>query len=391
MNKQRLLFVNDEMVMGGVARILITMLGKLDQNEFEIDVLILHPHGELLNLIPAGIRVLDSSPFFKAVDVNLNSALKQGRFADVFNKIGLLLTMKFRWIESRIIRERQKLGLDKNPYDVEIAAKEGFCTVFVANGKSKRKLNWIHVDYSAQNYSAHHMELLKRSLTKIDLNIAVSRRSAQAYQELFGVKKIITINNPINNAQLIAQAQEPCPLTYSESCVNLITVARFHRQKAVDRIIKGMALLKDRSIKAHLYIVGSGELENDLIQLTDHLGVRDDVTFVGQKPNPLPYIRQADLFVLSSLYEGYPTTIIESFFAGTPVLTTDVSGVQEQIIEEVNGWIVPNDVDSLNTKLVEVCQDIDSLRQMRHNLLNYDYDNERITKTFLNALRGKIL
>lgn len=386
--KKKLLFVNDEMVMGGVARILCNVLKRFDLDEYEIDVLILHPHGELLNEIPSGINRIQSSDLFNAVDVNLKFAIIQRRWKDVFNKVVFLFYMKTGLIKSLIKRERKKL-LHKT-YDIEIAAKEGFCTIFVAHGDSKRKINWIHIDYSAVNYSSHHMDIMIDSLRHIDLNIAVSKRSKEAFRDLFGVNNIISIRNLMDINGLKEKSLEPCEIPYDSDCVNLVSVGRFHPQKAMDRLIQAMRSLQETGVKVHLYLLGDGELKADCEALAKRLGVYEQITFTGSKRNPMPYIKQADLFCLPSLYEGYPTTIIESFFAGTPVLSCDVSGVHEQITEGVNGWIVENSQEAFTSKLTEVVQNPNQLKEMRKSLIDYTYDNESIFKEFVNAIEGKL-
>ncbi len=386
--KKKLLFVNDEMVMGGVARILCNVLRRFDLEEYEIDVLILHPHGELLNEIPSGINRIQSSDLFNAVDVNLKFAVIQRRWKDVFNKLVFLFYMKTGLIKLLIKRERKKL-LHKT-YDIEIAAKEGFCTIFVANGDSKRKINWIHIDYSAVNYSSHHMDIMIDSLSHIDLNIAVSKRSKDAFRDLFGVNNIISIRNLMDINGLKEKSLEPCEIVYDTDCVNLVSVGRFHPQKAMDRLIHAMRSLKETGIKSHLYLVGDGDLKADCEALAKRLGVYEQITFTGSKRNPMPYIKQADLFCLPSLYEGYPTTIIESFFAGTPVLSCDVSGVHEQITEGVNGWIVENSQEAFISKLNEVVLNLNQLKTMRESLVNYSYDNDSIFREYVNAIEGNL-
>ena len=386
--KKKLLFVNDEMVMGGVARILCNVLKRFDLDKYEIDVLILHPHGELLNEIPSGINRIQSSDLFNAVDVNLKFAVIQRRWKDVFNKLVFLFYMKTGLIKLLIKRERKKL-LHKT-YDIEIAAKEGFCTIFVANGDSKRKINWIHIDYSAVNYSSHHMDIMMDSLSHIDLNIAVSKRSKDAFRDLFGVSNIISIRNLMDIYGLKEKSLEPCEIVYDSDCVNLVSVGRFHPQKAMDRLIHAMRSLQETGVKVHLYLVGDGELKADCEALAKRLGVYEQITFTGSKRNPMPYIKQADLFCLPSLYEGYPTTIIESFFAGTPVLSCDVSGVHEQITEGVNGWIVENSQEAFISKLTEVVQNPNQLKSMRKSLVDYTYDNDSIFKEYVNAIEGQL-
>ncbi len=385
--KKKLLFVNDEMVMGGVARILCNVLKRFDLELYDIDVLILHPHGELLNEIPKGINQLKSSSLFKAVDVNLKVAFAQKRWLDVLNKIVFLFYMKTGLINPLIKRERKRLI--HRDYDIEIAAKEGFCTIFVANGNSKRKINWIHIDYSAINYSYHHMSIMRESLAKIDLNIAVSKRSMEAFKKLFNVQAIIAIPNLMDISGLKEKALETCDITYAKDCLNLVSVGRFHAQKAMDRLVYAMLELKKTGACVHLYLVGDGELKVTCELLAEKLAVSDLITFVGSKLNPMPYIKQADLFVLPSLYEGYPTTVIESFFAGTPVLACDVSGVHEQITENVNGWIIENNQASLNDKLGEIVNNPEPLKTMCASLVNYNYDNDSIFNAYVKAIEGE--
>lgn len=387
--KKRVLFVNDEMVMGGVARILITMLNKIDQSKFEVDVLILHAHGELLAELPQWVNVIKGTTFFKAVDINLKQALQSYQYKAVFDKLFMLSLMKLGLIESQIIKQRKILRCDENPYDVEIAAKEGFCTLFVSCGKSKRKLNWIHVDYSAQNYSTHHMRLMKKAITKMDLNMAVSLKAAQAYKDLFHAFPTITINNPIDIDDLRLKTQEKVDFSCDKNYINLITVARFHPQKAVDRLMNAVRDNIHKYPQIRCYIIGSGDLESQLKNLVTQYQLNEQIIFLGQKKNPMPYIKQADLFVLSSLYEGYPTTVIESLIAQTPVLSTDVSGVHEQLIENETGWIVENSKEALSQKLDELLADVKHLREIKESLKSYSYSNEHIIEQFESALLGK--
>lgn len=384
--KQRVLFVNDEMVMGGVARILITMLNKIDPNKFDVDVLILHPHGELMSELPTWVNILEGTNFFSAVDVNLRQSLANHEWSKVLSKLKLLRLMKFGGIEQELLKQRKLLKLDVKPYDVEMAAKEGFCTLFVSLGKAKRKLNWIHVDYSAQNYSVHHMGLMKKAIAKMDLNVAVSLKAAKAYKDLFDAQNTITINNPIDVKGLTRKTQDTCDFKFDQADVNLISVARFHPQKAVDRLIDAFSQIKQTNVK--LYLIGSGNLEKDLKEHVKTLNLENKVIFLGLKSNPMPFIKQADLFVLSSLYEGYPTTVIESLIAGTPVLSTNVSGVHEQLIENETGWIVENSTNALATKLIELVSDKEKLRNIKANLKNYTYSNEKIVEAFEEALLG---
>ena len=155
--KRKILFVNDEMEMGGVARVLNTLMNNLDRERYDIDLLVLHKTGALLKEIPADVRVLAGTSFFRTVDCPLKELLKKKNLRLLMNKLRLLVMMKTGLIRRRIVKERRKM-LDTT-YDVEVAAKEAFCTISTACGDSRRKVNWVLTDYSVCNYSANHMRL----------------------------------------------------------------------------------------------------------------------------------------------------------------------------------------------------------------------------------------
>ncbi len=371
--KKKVLFVNDEMTMGGVARILNTFLKMIDRDKYEVDLLVLHKRGELLSEIPSDINVISGSEFFSVID----RPLKECKGKELLYKLRLLFYMKTGLIKNKIVKERKKI-LDKH-YDIEFSAKEGFCTIFTGYGDSDKKINWVQVDYKESNYSAHHMELVKDALKHIDMNIACSKQVMDSYKELFDVSKICVIHNLVDEERIRNMSLEPCDLKLKDNGkINLITVARFHRQKAVDRLIKIQAKLKDYY---NLIIIGDGGLKEELYSLAKELDCFDDINWLGLKSNPYPYVRQCDLFVMSSLYEGYPTMTVESLLSDTPVLTTLVAGVSEQI-DDSNGWIVENSEDGLYRKLDELKDKKDILIKLKKELNNYHYDNESILNSY---------
>lgn len=92
--KRKILFVNDEMEMGGVARVLNTLMKNLDQQVYQIDLLVLHKTGTLLQDVPDGVHIIEGTPFFNAVDSPLKELLKKRDLSHLFSKLRLLLYMK---------------------------------------------------------------------------------------------------------------------------------------------------------------------------------------------------------------------------------------------------------------------------------------------------------
>ena len=380
--KKKILFVNDEMTMGGVARILNTFLKLIDKDKYEVDLLVLHKRGELLKEIPDGINIIEGTSFFNTID----RPLRECKGKELFSKLRLLFYMKSGLIKNKIKKERKKI-LNKH-YDIEFSAKEGFCTIFVGYGDSDKKINWVQVDYKESNYSSNHMNLVKDALSHIDMNIACSNKVMESYKELFGVDRICVVHNLVDEERIRNMSLESCDLKLEDNeKINLITVARFHPQKAVDRLVRIYSKLKDYY---NLIIIGDGALKDELYILAKKLDCFDDIKWLGLKSNPYPYVRICDLFVMSSLYEGYPTITVESLISDTPVLTTLVAGVNEQI-NDTNGYIVENNEDALFNKLNELKDKKKELIHLKNNLKNYHYDNKTILDSYYKIFNGETL
>lgn len=383
--KRTILFVNDEMRMGGVARVLNTLMAALPKDRYEIDLLILHKRGMLLEEVPQGVHVLEGTPFFTPVDESLDMIWASRDWKELFKKLRLLFYMKTRLIIPKIRRERKKI-LTKQ-YDVEVAAKEGFCTIFTASGDSKRKINWVLTDYSVCNYSRNHMPLVKQALRSIDLNIADSTQAMIAYNTVFKVRNSVTIHNLMDTASIERKlAEDPDGKAIQDSSSpNLISVVRFHPQKAVDRLLYASHEATKAGYAHTLYLVGGGEEEGKLRKIVSDLKM-DNVVFLGYMANPYGAMRKADLFVLPSLYEGFATVISESLIVGTPVLSTDVSGAREQITKPDEGWVVENSQEGLNNGLIEALSNRDRLKEMKKALAGYTYPNDEVLQQFMDVL-----
>ncbi len=106
-------------------------------------------------------------------------------------------------------------------------------------------------------------------------------------------------------------------------------------------MIRAFAKTRESAL-AHLLILGDGEERSRLEALVRRLGLQNDVRMPGFVPNPYPYMCHADLFVLSSRWEGLPGVLIEALYCGTPLVATDCpSGPREILADGKYGALVP--------------------------------------------------
>jgi glycosyltransferase involved in cell wall biosynthesis len=170
----------------------------------------------------------------------------------------------------------------------------------------------------------------------------------------FGIAsaKVARVYNPVD-IELISKLAEPNP--YSDSGPNLVTVARLFPEKRLDLMLRCMAVIHGAVPTATLTIVGFGDLEATLRAQSATLGLQDCVQFLGFQGNPYPFIRHADLLLLTSKYEGLPNSVLEALALGTPVVTTDCCGGLGEIASTTTRIrVVAADPDSLAAEALKV-------------------------------------
>jgi len=128
----------------------------------------------------------------------------------------------------------------------------------------------------------------------------------------------------------------------------LIMVARFNEPKDQATLLRAIALLKGRGVKVALDFVGSGPSLSMRRTLAERLGIDENVRFLGDRNDVPQLLADAQVFVLSTHYEGLPISILEAMRAGLPVIASRVGGVPEAVEDNVTGLLVPrSDVPAL--------------------------------------------
>lgn len=136
------------------------------------------------------------------------------------------------------------------------------------------------------------------------------------------------------------------------------TVTRLEPQKAVHLLLEAFAQLAGSASNAELVIAGDGYLREELQRLSDNLGLRQRVHFLGWREDVRALLTTFDVFALSSRWEGLPIAILEAMSASCPVVSTAIGGIPEMITSEHDGLLVPADnPQALGAALQRVYQD----------------------------------
>lgn len=179
--------------------------------------------------------------------------------------------------------------------------------------------------------------LVKKLYNKADLIFTNSLGTRNSLDQDFGIdkNKIKVIYNPIDLQKITNLCHDNVDQEY-----DIVNVGRLTKQKGQEYLIKALRYIEG----AKLVILGEGEEEKNLKKLVKRLNLEERVCFLGWQKNPFKYIAKAKVFVLSSLWEGLPNTLIEAMACGVPVVSTDCpSGPDEIISNNENGILIPLD------------------------------------------------
>ena len=386
---KKILFVVDDRKMGGVSILLEDILNKLNLNKFNIDLLILKNEGELLSKIPSKVNIIYGDKFFNTINYSLSSAIKDKKIKKIIDKVLLVFYMKTPLIKYIIKSKRKKIL--KKQYDTEIAFKDGFCGLFVGYGDSKRKVQWLHADYSKHDDIENYKNKFKKLYKNFDRIVGISKPVAQYFNEKYGCQeKTICIYNLVNTQKIIEKSNE-FEIKKNSKKINFISVGRFHRMKGYLRLINVINKLNLNNCfnNCHLTLVGDGPEYLEAINLVKEYKLEDKITLTGSKKNPFPYVKNSDCFIMSSVYEPFGLTVIEALTLKVPVLATEVATIKEMLLENY-GLIIENSEQGLYDGLKSIIEDKSKIKNYKKNLRNYKYDTTKIINQIEALLEGEL-
>lgn len=257
-----------------------------------------------------------------------------------FDYEGIIIDLKIKKKNgvSKIFRDYEiysKLKKVKKQYkfDVVISHLPKTDLMNCLSKQNEKVITTIHnnIDIDYPSYMKRALPYIAR---KSDLIASVSKVGEQYIKSCYKKANVKTIYNPqiLENIKVLANDEiSEIPNDIFENEV-IINIGRLNIQKGQWHLIRSFSKLLLSKPNAKLLIVGKGELENELKELTKKLGIEKSVIFVGFNKNPYKFIQKSDLYVGTSLYEGFGMTIVEAMSLGVPAISTDcISGPREII------------------------------------------------------------
>ncbi len=330
MKNQKLVGIIHELTMGGAERMMVNILNHFSSNKDEVHLIIFKNIGTLKSLLDASIIIHDLGGV--SIKKGMPKCLKEIYKIEpntVFSGIGHLniALAPFIPIMKQLLPKTQWISRETN-------------IVSLQNQEEKHPKLFDYLYRKA--YKNFDVIIAQSQDMKHDLEINYPLTSS----------RITLINNPIDMEKVKKLGEEPIDYIFEKGMVYLVSVGTLRNRKRHDLLLKSFSLLTPNYM---LVIVGSGAEEQRLKALSIELNISSRVHFEGHKTNPYPYMKEADLFVLTSEHEGFPNVLLESNAVGTPVVAFACPGGITEIIEEgINGFSVRNgDIDALVQTIIK--------------------------------------
>lgn len=310
--KKKVLFFIHDLGQGGAEKVLINLVNNMDREKFDITVMAIFGGGVNEKLLKSDIRYLTC--FKRSFPGN--------------SKIMKLFTP-----------ERLHKALIKEKYDIEVSYLEGPSARIISGciDKETKLVSWIHTKFkSSKDIYAHfrNKEEAEKCYQRFDYTAYVSKDVGENFLKTIHLKNESgVIYNTIESDEILNRSREIADFVLDDATVNIVTVGTLKEVKGYDRLLRIVERLSKQNYNFHLYLLGSGPMENELKKYTIDNSIEDYVTFLGFDANPYKYVAKCDLFVCSSYTEGFSTAATEALIVGTPVCTVDVSGMKELLGE----------------------------------------------------------
>ena len=374
--KQKILFINNNMKIGGVQKALLEQLKAL-HSEYDITLFLFRKTGALMEQIPKDIRVVEATSHYRYLGMSqaechsLCDKLVRGFYAAIAKIFGISCSLK---IMSHTVRNDP---LPQAPVAISYAHCGQFHSFYggvpeytLKHVKADTKICFIHCDYLNSGTLSRHSQSVYRNFDRI---VCVSNSVKECFLKALPEMRERTVVLPNLIDRDLIQVMSACePYMYDKNYTNLLTVARLAREKGIERVIRAMSRMEH--CRCRYYILGDGPLAESLKSLVSELKLTESVFFLGEQENPYRYMLHADLLVVPSFQEAAPVVFQEAMALGLPVLSTRTLSADEMIPKEY-GFVVDNTEEAILSELQFLQENPIEIQRKKNHLKNAPKQN----------------
>ena len=234
-------------------------------------------------------------------------------------------------------------------WDPEIIHIQGYTTtlLFVIDWAHAKRIPVTYEEHQTPDPQFNWWKGFENTINKADRVIAVSEKSAEGLREVCKVTRPIVVRGPLLPDPFQSGWEKDFNV-HNDGRFTITTVARLYVTKGLTYLLDTAAIVKKTHPLVDFKVYGEGELRNELLTKAESLGLDGKNIFMGaftSREELTRIMAGTDIFLLSSILEGQPLAIVEAMAYGCPIVTTNVGGIPEVIVDGVNGLLC-NSADS---------------------------------------------
>lgn len=398
--KKNILILMPSMFIGGAERSLIGLLDSIDYTKYDIDLFLNRHKGEFLNLIPEKVNLLPQMDAYTNFDRPIKDVLFSKNFkygiARLKAKADMRKNVKLGnehnvWSSLQFISNRLTPllpNIDKE-YDLAINFL-GIADVLGQKVKAKKKLAWIHTDYTKL---VPNKKLDMDTYSKVDYIVTVSKDCENQFLSVYPMlkDKSLVVENILSEKFIKEQANEKITddkFEINNDQIKLVSIGRFTDAKNFDNVPQICKYILEKGINVKWYIIGFGGDEALIKQKIKEFDMEQHVVILGKKENPYPYIKECDIYVQPSRYEGKAVAVREAQILNKPVVITNFETSKSQLTDRFDGIIVPMDNEGCAEGICNLIKDKELQQRLIENTKITDYTNKQELEKIYALLEG---
>ena len=377
--KKKLLFVIPNLGVGGAEKSLVNLLNELDYDKYEVDLFLMSKTGIFLEQVPKEVNVLPESLYFKKFSIRFYKSLwwflTHFKFSLVFYKI--LFILSNRLTKNVVLSEQKNWRYLKHffpvlskEYDVSIGYLEKNASYLSVDCvKAKKYIGYIHNDYSA-------LGLFKKYVVSVSENcVFCLEKEFPEFPEKFKLIYNISSSKVIEKLSE-TKIEEDLKLPY------IVSIGRLTKQKSFDLAIKACKILINRGLIINWYVIGTGELKEELEEQIKEHELEQYFFLLGIRKNPYPYVKNAMIYCQTSVFEGKSIAIDEAKILNKPIVITNFPTAKDQIQHLENGYICEINLEAIADAVELLIKDEKLREKFTENLSKEDFGIEKELEKF---------
>jgi glycosyltransferase involved in cell wall biosynthesis len=255
-----------------------------------------------------------------------------------------------------------------------------------------REANTLSAEFGFEGSFIHSLKkkVIKRLYPKADAVIALSRSMKEDMLSVIpslNPNRILVAPNPVEIPPEIH-----CSQSDDHSTIRLVTVARLYPTKRVDLVIGAVPYIRKAGYNVVLNCVGEGEEKSRLHSLIVDLELEDVVNLVGYSSNPGEYLKDSDVFILASDFEGMPNSLLEAISLGVKSICRNVPGGGPEVVEGSGyGLVSDGDTPELLARDIVACYLLKVDDELVLSYLRENHNQEKVFQNYTDLLLGDVL